>query len=122
MTIRVLAVDDSSTMRELLRLTLKEAGFDVEVAVDGVDALRKLELVNPDLILTDLNMPNMDGFGLIDAVRAGDTAKRVPILVLSTEGAQDLRERARVAGATGWLTKPFDDVSLVSTIRRVTAV
>ena len=122
MTIRVLAVDDSFTMRELLRLTLKEAGFAVEVAVDGVDALQKLELVNPDLILTDLNMPNMDGFGLIDAVRAGDTAKRVPILVLSTEGAQDLRDRAREAGATGWLTKPFDDVSLVSTIRRVTAV
>lgn len=122
MTIRVLAVDDSFTMRELLRLTLKEAGFEVEVAVDGVDALGKLDAVNPDLILTDLNMPNMDGFGLIDAVRTGDTSKRVPILVLSTEGAHDLRERARVAGATGWLTKPFDDVSLVATIRRVTAV
>ncbi|NEX45730.1 response regulator [Pseudotabrizicola algicola] len=122
MTLRILAVDDSLTMREMLRQTLTEAGFDVVLAIDGVDALDRLPDADPDLILTDLNMPNMDGFGLIDAVRKGDLATRVPILVLTTESAATLKDRARAAGATGWITKPFDEVSLVSTIRRVAAV
>ncbi|PJF11144.1 response regulator [Pseudorhodobacter sp. MZDSW-24AT] len=122
MTLRILAVDDSLTMREMLRQTLTEAGFDVMLAEDGVDALHRLPDADPDLILTDLNMPKMDGFGLIDAVRKGDVAPRVPILVLTTESATSLKERARSAGATGWITKPFDEVSLVSTIRRVAAV
>ena len=122
MSLRVLAVDDSLTMREMLRQTLTEAGFDVVLAEDGVDALSQLPDVDPDLILTDLNMPRMDGFGLIDAVRSGDVSARVPILILTTESATTLKERARSAGATGWITKPFDEVSLVSTIRRVAAV
>ncbi len=122
MTLRVLAVDDSLTMREMLRQALSEAGFDVVLAEDGVDALTRLPDADPDLILTDLNMPRMDGFGLIDAVRRGEFSARVPILVLTTESAASLKERARSAGATGWITKPFDEKSLVSTIRRVTAM
>ncbi|MDO8882229.1 MAG: response regulator [Pseudotabrizicola sp.] len=122
MSLRILAVDDSLTMREMLRQTLTEAGFDVVLAEDGIDALQQLPDVAPDLILTDLNMPKMDGFGLIDAVRKGDVSPRVPILVLTTESAATLKERARSSGATGWITKPFDEQSLVSTIRRVAAV
>ncbi|MDO9637809.1 MAG: response regulator [Pseudotabrizicola sp.] len=122
MSLRILAIDDSLTMREMLRQTLTEAGFDVVLAEDGIDGLNQLPDVAPDLILTDLNMPNMDGFGLIEAVRKGDIAPRVPILVLTTESATTLKERARQAGATGWITKPFDEQSLVSTIRRVAAV
>lgn len=122
MSLRILAVDDSMTMREMLRQTLSEAGFDVVLAEDGVDALTQLPDVDPDLILTDLNMPRMDGFGLIDAVRKGDVSARVPILILTTESAATLKEKARSAGATGWITKPFDETSLVSTIRRVAAV
>lgn len=122
MSLRILAIDDSLTMREMLRQTLTEAGFDVVLAEDGIDGLSQLPDVAPDLILTDLNMPNMDGFGLIEAVRKGDIAPRVPILVLTTESATTLKDRARQAGATGWITKPFDEQSLVSTIRRVAAV
>ncbi len=122
MSLRILAVDDSLTMREMLRQTLSDAGFDVVLAEDGIDALEQLPDVGPDLILTDLNMPRMDGFGLIDAVRKGNVAARVPILILTTESAATLKDRARSAGATGWITKPFDEVSLVSTIRRVAAV
>lgn len=122
MSLRILAVDDSLTMREMLRQTLTEAGFEVVLAEDGLDALERLPGAAPDLILTDLNMPKMDGFGLIDAVRKGDHYARVPILVLTTESAATLKDRARVAGATGWITKPFDEQSLVSTILRVAAV
>lgn len=122
MSLRVLAVDDSLTMREMLRQTLSEAGFDVVLAEDGIDALDRLPEADPDLILTDLNMPRMDGFGLIDAVRKGVISSRVPILILTTESAATLKEKARSAGATGWITKPFDELSLVSTIRRVAAM
>jgi two-component system chemotaxis response regulator CheY len=122
MSLKILAVDDSLTMREMLRQTLTEAGFDVVLAEDGLDALDRLPGADPDLILTDLNMPKMDGFGLIDAVRKGDVSSRVPILVLTTESAATLKDRARQAGATGWITKPFDEASLVSTIRRVAAL
>lgn len=122
MSLRILAVDDSMTMREMLRQTLTEAGFDVVLAEDGLDALERLPGADPDLVLTDLNMPKMDGFGLIDAIRKGSVATRVPILVLTTESAATLKDRARAAGATGWITKPFDEVSLVSTIRRVAAM
>ncbi|MBC2836734.1 response regulator [Paragemmobacter straminiformis] len=122
MTLRVLAVDDSLTMREMLRAALSAAGFDVTLAEDGLDALDRLAEAAPDLIVTDLNMPRMDGFGFIEAVRAGDTAARVPILILTTETGAKLKDRARAIGATGWITKPFDEGSLVATINRVAAV
>lgn len=122
MSLRILVVDGSLTMREMLRQTLTDAGFEVVLAEDGVDALRQLPLVVPDLILTDLTMPKMDGFGLIHAVRGGDVSPRVPILVLTTQSAVTLKERAGALGATGWITKPFDEHALVSTIRRIVAL
>ncbi len=117
----VLAIDDSRTIREMLRETLSNAGFEVHVAVDGLDGLDKLETVRPHVIITDINMPRLDGFGVIEAVRNGSTCPALPILVLTTESAADLKERARKSGATGWIVKPFDDAKLVSAIRRITA-
>ena len=117
----VLAIDDSRTIREMLRETLCKAGFEVHVAVDGLDGLEKLPEVNPNVIITDINMPRLDGFGVIEAVRAAADRSALPILVLTTESAPDLKERARKSGATGWIVKPFDDAKLISAIRRITA-
>jgi two-component system chemotaxis response regulator CheY len=122
MTLKVLAIDDSKTIRELLRSVMEEAGFDFESAVDGVDGVERYAEVRPDVVITDINMPNMDGYGVIDAIRKGDIDNQVPILVLTTESGDKLKARARDAGATGWIVKPFDDVSLVSVIRRVTGM
>ncbi|WP_371039013.1 MULTISPECIES: response regulator [unclassified Rhodosalinus] len=121
MSLKVLAVDDSRTMRSMLEDALAEAGFEAHLAEDGEDGLRKLEEVQPDLVITDINMPRLDGFGFIDAVRADRRHRGLPILVLTTESAQELKERARRAGATGWIVKPFDEAKLVSAIRRVAA-
>ncbi|MEY4698545.1 MAG: hypothetical protein RIT14_2973 [Pseudomonadota bacterium] len=124
MTLHILAVDDSLTMREMLRQTLTEAGFTVTLAEDGMAALAVID-ARPrpafDLILTDLNMPRLDGFGLIEALRSG-RALRLPILILTTESAATLKDRARAIGATGWIGKPFDEAALVGTIRRVAAL
>lgn len=117
----VLAIDDSRTIREMLRDTLSEAGFQVHVAVDGQDGLDMLPSVRPHVVVTDINMPRLDGFGVIRAVRSGSVCPTLPILVLTTESAPDLKERARESGATGWIVKPFEDSKLVSAIRRVTA-
>lgn len=119
MTTRVLAIDDSRTMRNLLRATLKEAGFEVELAEDGEDGLQQMERFGPDVVITDINMPIMDGFGFIEAARARENEQRVPILVLTTESSPTLKARARDAGATGWIVKPFDEQKLVWAIERV---
>lgn len=116
---RILAVDDSRTMRSMVMAALVGAGFVVEVAEDGVDGLEKLEAAGPDLIITDINMPRMDGFGFIEGVRKLAKWKTVPILVLTTEAGDTLKARARDAGATGWIVKPFDEEKLVSVIQRL---
>ncbi|SDX32595.1 response regulator [Roseicitreum antarcticum] len=121
MSIVILAIDDSRTIREMLREALLNAGFEVHVAVDGVDGLEQLSKVSPQVVITDINMPRLDGFGVIEAIRSGPVFSAVPILVLTTESAPDLKERARNSGATGWIVKPFDDVKLVSAIRRVSS-
>lgn len=120
MSLQILAVDDSRTMRDMLNLALTAAGFKAHLAEDGVDGLEVLEGIEPDAIITDINMPRLDGFGFIDAVRAQDKWNRVPILVLSTESAGDLKNRARTAGATGWIVKPFDPDKLVRALKMVT--
>lgn len=122
MSLNVLAIDDSRTMRHLLRATLEKAGFEVTTADDGVDGVEKLTSLMPDVIITDINMPRMDGFGVIDAVRASDNVSKVPILVLSTESSAEMKDRARQSGATGWIVKPFDEERLISAIRRVARV
>ena len=120
MTISVLAVDDSRTMRDMINLALSSEGFDVELAEDGQHGLEVLEGMAPDVIITDINMPRMDGFGFIDAVRDRDGTKTTPILVLTTESSTELKTKAREAGATGWIVKPFAHDKLVQALRLVT--
>ncbi len=121
MGIQVLAVDDSRTMRDMLRLALTGAGIETHLAEDGVHGLEVLEEIDrPDAIITDINMPRMDGFGFIEAVRAREETRTIPILVLSTESAAELKARAREGGATGWIVKPFDPEKLVKALNMVT--
>lgn len=121
MSLRILAVDDSRTMRDMIRLALAEAGFEVHLAEDGIHGLEVMDAVNPQVIITDINMPRLDGFGFIEAVRAREDFKSVPILTLTTESATELKQRARDAGATGWIVKPFNKEKLISIIHRVAA-
>ncbi|MDE2579740.1 MAG: response regulator [Hyphomicrobiales bacterium] len=118
----VLTVDDSRTMRQMLKAALEDAGYDVIQASDGVEGVRSLDEVTPDLIITDINMPRLDGFGLIEHVRMQPERSSIPILVLTTESDAAKKDRARQAGASGWIVKPFDPVKLVSAIRRVISV
>ena len=120
MSAHILAIDDSRTIRALLTATLEGAGFSVTTACDGVDGVAKFQDVDADLVITDVNMPNKDGFGVIDDIRQGSVNRAVPVLVLTTESGTALKERARKAGATGWIVKPFDDEALISVIRRLT--
>lgn len=120
MTTHVLAIDDSRTIRDLLRAALERAGFQVSTAVDGVDGVEKFQHAKADVVITDINMPRMDGFGVIDAIRGGTVNRTVPILVLTTESAAELKNRAKRSGATGWIVKPFDDDSIVTVLKRVT--
>ncbi len=115
----ILTVDDSASMRALLRASLTAPGFRIEGAEDGEHGLERMHEVQPDLLVTDINMPKMNGFELIEAVRGVPEFCRTPILVLSTEFSDDKKARARNAGATAWLTKPFDAEKLGAAIRRV---
>lgn len=120
MSTHILAVDDSPSMRALLRLSLTNAGFRVDEADDGVSALEWLQNNQPALVITDINMPRLDGFGLIAQLRSQSRFRDLPILVLTTESSDEKKTRARDAGATGWIVKPFDPEKLTAAIRRVT--
>ena len=119
MTISVLAVDDSRTMRDMISLALKDDDFDVHLAEDGEHGLDVLGGIAPDVIITDINMPKLDGFGFIDAVREREATRHTPILVLTTESSPDLKARARDSGATGWIVKPFAQDKLIRALRMV---
>ena len=114
----ILAVDDSASVRQLVRFTLTEAGYQVTDAVDGRDALAKLS-VAPNLVLTDLNMPNLDGIGLIRALSANPVCKGVPILMLTTESHDEKKREGKAAGATGWIVKPFTPEQLLAVVKKV---
>jgi two-component system chemotaxis response regulator CheY len=118
---RILTIDDSKTMRDMLMLTLADAGFDVLQAVDGEDGLDVLGRERVDLVITDINMPKMDGYEVIRRVRADPAYRTLPVLVLTTEGEADKRAIAKEAGATGWMVKPFDPERLVQTVLKVAA-
>lgn len=122
MTIRILAIDDSPTMRGLLASGLEPGGFEVHLADDGIDARERLGPVDPPLVITDVNMPRLDGLGVIEGVRRSANHACIPIFVLTTEQAADLKDRARRAGATGRIVKPFDADRLIDTVNRVTGL
>lgn len=116
---KILAVDDSVSMRQMVGFTLKSAGYDVVEAVDGNDGLSKAKQQDFDLILTDVNMPNMDGISLVREVRALPNYKFTPILMLTTEAGSDKRMEGKQAGATGWIVKPFNPEQLLATVKKV---
>lgn len=115
----ILAVDDSAAMRQMVSFTLRNNGYDVIEAIDGRDALDKLDGRAVDLVLTDQNMPRLDGLGLTRTLRANPDYARLPILILTTESSDEMKQQGRAAGATGWLVKPFDPERLVDVVRRV---
>jgi two-component system chemotaxis response regulator CheY len=115
----ILAVDDSASMRQMVRYTLEAAGYQVLEASDGIEALEIARQTGADLVLTDVNMPRMDGITLVRELRALDTYKFVPMLVLTTESGSDTKMRGKQAGATGWIVKPFNPEQLLATIARV---
>lgn len=115
----ILAVDDSTSMRQMVSFTLKSAGHTVTEAVDGVDALTKAKSQSFDLVISDVNMPNMDGISLIKELRTLPSFKFTPILMLTTESTGDKKSEGKSAGATGWIVKPFNPEQLLSTIGKV---
>ena len=119
MTAKILTVDDSASIRLTTRVTLSNAGYTVTEAVDGLDGLSKLKDGEYDLVVTDLNMPNMDGLTMIRELRKLPAHTGVPVIFLTTESDGELKAQAKAAGATGWLTKPFDPEHLVKIVRKV---
>ncbi|MGN1055227.1 MAG: response regulator [Comamonas sp.] len=115
----ILAVDDSPSMRKMVSFTLTGAGFKVVEAVDGMDALEKAEEQHIDLILADQNMPRLDGIGLTRRLREHPRFKNTPILILTTESSDQMKQAGKAAGATGWLVKPFDPNRLIEVIQKV---
>jgi two-component system chemotaxis response regulator CheY len=117
---KILAVDDSVSMRQMVAFTLQGAGHDVSEAVDGMDALKVAQAQGSfDLIISDINMPNMDGIALVKQLRTIAAFKFTPILMLTTESAEDKKGEGKAAGATGWIIKPFNPEQLLTTIAKV---
>ncbi len=119
MTKTILAVDDSASIRQMVAFTLKGAGYEVIQAVDGQDALDKANIHKVNLVLTDINMPRMDGLKLLEMLRDLAHYKTIPILMLTTESDDEIKAKGRAAGATGWLVKPFDPKRLLEVIAKV---
>ncbi len=119
MSKRIMVVDDSASMRQMINFTLSSAGYYVVEAVDGEDALTKLNGEPVHMIIADINMPNMDGISLIKKVRADIDHKFTPIIVLTTESRNALKQEGKSAGATGWIVKPFTPDQLISVLKKV---
>ncbi|NVD08633.1 response regulator [Vibrio sp. JPW-9-11-11] len=116
---KILAVDDSVSIRQMVSHTLRDAGYDVETANDGRDALSKIMRAKFDVVISDVNMPNMGGFELVKALREKPQYKFTPILMLTTETSSDKKQQGKAVGATGWLVKPFNPDTLLKTLKRV---
>ncbi|CAM3166517.1 MULTISPECIES: response regulator [Vibrio] len=116
---KILAVDDSVSIRQMVSHTLRDAGYEVETANDGQDALNKVASSKFDVVISDVNMPNMGGFELVKALRGKPQYKFVPILMLTTETSTEKKQQGKSAGATGWLVKPFNPETLLKTLKRV---
>jgi two-component system chemotaxis response regulator CheY len=115
----VLSVDDSSSIRQMVSFTLKGAGYEVIEASDGQEGLEKAKMKTVDMVLTDQNMPRMDGLTMIKNLRAMPNYKTVPILMLTTESGDAMKQQGKAAGATGWLVKPFDPAKLLEVTKKV---
>lgn len=115
----VLTVDDSASIRQMVGFTLKSAGYEVVEAVDGEDGLNRAKSRNADLVLTDQNMPRMDGLSLIKTLRGLPQYRSIPILMLTTESSDAMKAAGKAAGATGWLVKPFDPQKLLEVVKKV---
>jgi two-component system, chemotaxis family, chemotaxis protein CheY len=115
----ILAVDDSASVRQMVSFTLKQAGYNVIEASDGQDAMTKLKEASVQMVITDLNMPRLDGIGLIKGVRGDSRHKFIPIVMLTTESQDSKKQEARAAGATGWIVKPFKQDQLLSVVKKV---
>lgn len=116
---KILAVDDSASIRQMVHFTLQNAGYEVVDAVDGSDGLGKAGTQKFDMVITDLNMPNLDGLGLITSLRKLPGYAFVPILMLTTESQAEKKDAGRKAGATGWIVKPFNADQLVSVLHKL---
>jgi two-component system chemotaxis response regulator CheY len=115
----ILAVDDSGSLRKMVTLSLETAGYNVVQAVDGQDGLDKAKEKTVDMVLTDQNMPIMDGLTLIKSLRSLSTYQKVPILMLTTESSDEMKALGKAAGANGWLVKPFDPKRLIEVVKKV---
>ncbi len=115
----IMTVDDSASVRQMVAFTLREAGYQVLEAADGRDALSKLDGAAIQMVITDLNMPNLDGIGLIRSLRANAAYKFVPIVMLTTESQAEKKQEGKSAGATGWIVKPFNPEQLLAVVRKV---
>ncbi len=118
---KIMIVDDSSTLRQMVNFTLSEAGYEIIEAIDGVDALSRLDDNPVEMIITDLNMPNMDGITLIRKLRAIEAYKFAPIVMLTTESQAEKKMEGKEAGATGWIIKPFTPQQLTNVVKKVLA-
>lgn len=119
MSKRIMTVDDSASIRQMVSFTLKGAGYEAVEAVDGKDALAKLNETTVHMVIADLNMPNLDGIGLIREVRANPSYKFIPIVMLTTESQDSKKQEGKQAGATGWIVKPFKPEQLLAVIKKV---
>ncbi len=116
---RILTVDDSAAMRQMVEVTLTSAGYDVQQAQDGREALKIAGSSSFDLVITDVNMPEMDGLTLVRELRGMASYKHTPLLVLTTEASTERKMQGREAGATGWIVKPFNPDKLIATVAKV---
>ncbi len=115
----ILTVDDSASIRQMVTFTLKGAGYDVVEAVDGMDGLAKLGSADVQMVITDLNMPKLDGIGFIKKVRANAKTKFIPVIMLTTESQAEKKQAGKAAGATGWIVKPFKPEQLLGVVKKV---
>ncbi|ACM20613.1 response receiver CheY associated with MCPs of class 34H [Geotalea daltonii FRC-32] len=115
----IMTADDSASVRQMVSFTLKQNGYEVVEAVDGKDALQKLGGQKVDMLITDLNMPNLDGIGLIKGARALPACKFIPIVMLTTESQDSKKQEGKAAGATGWIVKPFKPEQLMAVVKKV---
>jgi len=115
----IMTVDDSASVRQMVSFTLRDAGYEVLEAVDGQDAVNRLNGTSVHMVITDLNMPNLDGIGLIRALRAIAAFKFIPIVMLTTESQDTKKQEGKAAGATGWIVKPFKPEQLLAVVKKV---